>query len=81
MPLLKSSKKKMRRDKRRTSQNDLKKQVMKSLVKTMRRMPDADNLKAVSSYLDKAAKTKMIHPNKASRLKSRLSKLIASAAK
>jgi small subunit ribosomal protein S20 len=80
MPLLKSSKKKMRRDKRRTAQNDLKKQVMKSLVKTMRRMPDADNLKQVSSNLDKAAKTKLIHPNKASRLKSRLSKLMASPA-
>lgn len=79
MPLLKSSKKKMRRDKRRTEQNDLKKQVMKSLVKTMRRMPDADNLKQVSSNLDKAAKTKLIHPNKASRLKSRLSKLMSSA--
>ncbi len=76
MPLLKSSKKKMRRDKRRTEQNDLKKQVMKSLVKTMRRMPDADNMKQVTSFLDKAAKTKLIHPNKASRLKSRLSKLI-----
>lgn len=71
----------MRRDKRRTEQNDLKKQVLKSLVKTMRRMPDADNLKQVSSTLDKAAKTKLIHPNKASRLKSRLSKLIATAAK
>lgn len=81
MPLLRSSKKKMRRDKRRTEQNDLKKQVMKSLVKTMRRMPDADNMKQVSSFLDKAAKTKLIHPNKASRLKSRLSKLIVTASK
>jgi ribosomal protein S20 len=44
-------------------------------------MPDADNLKQVSSNLDKAAKTKLIHPNKASRLKSRLSKLLAAPAK
>ena len=81
MPLLKSSKKKMRRDKRRTAQNDLKKQVLKSMVKTMRRMPDADNLKQVFSNLDKNAKTKLIHPNKAARLKSRLSKLLATPAK
>lgn len=79
MPLLKSSKKKMRRDKTATARNAAKKQNMKSLIKTMRKTPNPKNLEGVYSALDKAVKTSFIHSNKAARLKSRLSKLVSAS--
>ena len=77
MPLLKQARKKMRHDKKRTEQNKDKKFALKKLIKTMRKTPTASNLTAVFSNLDKAVKTHLIHKNKASRLKSRLSKALA----
>lgn len=68
----------MRRDKTATERNAQKKVAMKSVIKTMRRTPNTKNLDLVFSTLDKAVKTNFIHANKASRLKSRLSKLITS---
>lgn len=79
MPLIKSAKKKLRKDQKRTQINAQKKQTLKSLIKTMRRVPNTESFSAVSSALDKAVKTKLIHKNKASRLKSRLSRGIAAA--
>lgn len=49
---------------------------MKSLIKKVRTTKGAQDLQAVFSALDKAAKVKLIHPNKSARLKSRLSKLM-----
>ncbi len=69
----------MRQDKKRTAHNTVIKNSIKSLVKNMRREPSAKSLQEVSSVLDKAVKTKLIHLNKASRLKSRLSHLIPAA--
>ena len=43
----------------------------------MRKNPSKKALTNVFSSLDKAAKTHIAHPNKVSRLKSRLSKLLA----
>ena len=74
MPIIKSAKKKMRKDKRITAHNKVLKDNFKSLVKSMRKTPSKENLQEVYSALDKASKTHLIHPNKASRLKSRLSK-------
>lgn len=47
---------------------------LKKLIKKAKTTKSAKNLQAVFSALDKAAKVKLIHPNKAARLKSRLSK-------
>lgn len=77
MPLIKSAIKKMRKDKERTLRNAKRENAMKKVVKTARRAPNAKNLTAAFSALDKAAKVNLIHKNKASRLKSRLSKLLA----
>ncbi len=76
MPLIKSAKKKLRKDRRITEHNRVIKENLKKLVKTARRQPGAENLSNVFSALDKAAKTHLIHANKASRLKSRLSHLL-----
>lgn len=76
MPIIRSAKKKVRKDKKRQAHNLLIKDQLKRLIKTMRKSPSGKNLKEVFSRLDKAAKTHLIHSGKASRLKSRLSKLL-----
>lgn len=78
MPIIKSAIKKMRKDKKRTAHNKNIEANLKGLIKNMRREPTVDQLKNAQSALDKAVKTHLIHQNKASRLKSRLSSLIAS---
>lgn len=76
MPIIKSALKKVRKDKIRTARNRKREVVLKKLIKTTRKNPIAKNLHAAFSALDKAAKVNLIHHNKASRLKSRLSKLV-----
>lgn len=74
MPIIASAQKKLRQDKKRTSAN---KQVIKSLkqaVRQARLSPTAAHLTSAFTALDLAAKKRVIHKNKAARLKSRLSK-------
>lgn len=80
MPLIKSAIKKLRKDKTRTARNKVKKDNLKSLIKKVRVAKTPENLQAVFSALDKAAKTNLIHKNKAARLKSRLSKGVSAPA-
>lgn len=75
MPIIKSAIKKVRKDKVRTTRNKKREQNLKSLIKKARTTKGAKELQAVFSALDKAAKVKLIHPNKAARLKSRLSRV------
>jgi len=74
MPIIRSAIKKVRKDKTRTFRNKKRESILKSLVKKARAAGSPKNLQAAFSALDKAAKVKLIHPNKAARLKSRLSK-------
>ena len=74
MPIIRSAIKKVRKDKTRTYRNDKRESALKSLIKKARYGKSAKDLQAAFSALDKAAKVKLIHPNKAARLKSRLSK-------
>lgn len=74
MPIIKSAIKKVRKDKLRTARNKKRRLNLKSLVKKARISKTAKDLQAAFSALDKAAKVKLIHPNKSARLKSRLSK-------
>lgn len=81
MPIIKSAIKKLRKDKVRTARNRVRAANVKSLIKKARQAKTPAALSEVFSALDKAAKVKLIHPNKAARLKSRLSKLITPAIK
>lgn len=74
MPITSSASKKMRRDARKRAATLGVKITLKKLVKVARQKPITENLKAAQAALDKAAKTGLIHQNKAARLKSRLSK-------
>lgn len=77
MPIIRSAIKKVRKDKTRTARNAKRELDLKSLIKKVRINKTAKDLQAAFSALDKAAKVNLIHPNKAARLKSRLSKEIA----
>lgn len=77
MPIIKSAIKKVRKDKIRTARNKKRAASLKSIIKKAKLSKSAKDLQSAYSALDKAAKVKLIHPNKAARLKSRLSKSIA----
>jgi len=80
MPVTKSVKKALRQNEARRRVNTAKKTDLKKTIKQYEKLLKEDTKKAekflssVFKKLDKSAKTKLIKPNKASRLKSRLSK-------
>ena len=83
MPITKSAQKALRQSKTRQVRNLRRKARFKDYVKEFRKAIAAKNfdiakqlLPKVYQSLDKAAKTKVIEKNKASRLKSRLSILV-----
>jgi len=76
MPVTKSAKKKLRKDKKREIDNKKLKNTLIKLIKQAKKNPTAENLKKAVKTLDISVKKRIIHPNKASRIKSKLSKLI-----
>ena len=77
MPIIKRAIKKLHHDRKRTVQTSAAKEAMRKMVKSFRKSPTKKSLEKVFQVLDKAAKRNIIHANKAARLKSRLSHLIA----
>ena len=80
MPVTKQAIKKVRQDKRKTDINMRRKKAYKKAVHDARSKKMPADLARAFKALDLAAKTNVIHKNKAARLKSRLSKLIGSSA-
>jgi small subunit ribosomal protein S20 len=76
MPITLSAKKKMHQDVKRKAQNLRVLETMKKDIRTTKTKPTAKNLQTAYSSIDKATKKKIIHKNKASRLKSQLAKKI-----
>jgi small subunit ribosomal protein S20 len=76
MPITKQAEKKLRHDRKRTMETKRARAALQKLVKSMRKHPTQKSLTRVFSALDKAAKTHVIHKNKAARLKARLAKLL-----
>lgn len=74
MPILKSAIKKLKSDRRREQENLAYRQAYKQAVKAARSKPSAAALTKAFRSLDRAAKKKVIHKNKANRLKSRLAR-------
>ncbi len=84
MPITKSAKKALRQSEKRRKVNKQKKKELKGVVKEYKKLVGAKDIKKaqeklpmVYKKLDKAAKTNLIKKNKASRLKSRLSKKLS----
>jgi small subunit ribosomal protein S20 len=80
MPVTKQAIKKVRQDKRKTLINLKVKQAYKKAVRDFVKKPTEAGLVSVFKALDKAAKGNVIHKNRASRLKSRLSKKLPKTA-
>lgn len=76
MPITKQAIKKLNRDNFRKVQNASVRSKLRDVIKTARQKPTVKTLSAAFQRLDKAAKNHIIHKNKASRLKSRLAKLL-----
>lgn len=88
MPITQSAKKALRQSKRRNARNVAKKTAYKAVVTKIKKLTETGQASVAETLLpqlykavDKAAKTRAIAVNKASRLKSRLSKLILSRQK
>lgn len=76
MPVHKSAKKRLRQSKKANIQNRSIKSEIKTLIKKVEASFDEKDLKRTFSLLDKAARKRVIHKNQASRVKSRLTKLV-----
>lgn len=81
MPVTVSAKKALRRDRRKTVINRRLRLLLKKELKQARTKPTQKLLAQAASALDRAAKKRVIHANKAARLKSRLAKLAQKAKK
>lgn len=76
MPVTKSAKKKLRKDIGRTLINNKVKRELKELIKNAKIKKTAKAIQEAIIAADKATKRKLIHKNKAARIKSSLSKII-----
>lgn len=81
MANIKANKKNVRQTARRAEHNKVVRTRLKSLVKGLTSDNVAASASLVASAADKAAKTGVIHRNKANRIKARLAKKIAVAKK
>jgi len=80
MPVTKQAIKKVRQDKKKAIYNARLRRAYKKAVSDFRKNPGSALLTSAFSALDRAAKVNVIHNNTASRLKSRLSKLVKESA-
>jgi len=76
MPIIKSAKKKVKVAARNRAHNLSYLKKIKEEIKKFKSKPEKERLAKAFSIIDKAAKKKVIHQNKAARLKSKLSKLL-----
>jgi small subunit ribosomal protein S20 len=81
LPNVKSAEKRMRTNAIRAQRNRMFRSRMRTALKRVRAAGDADTanaaFKEAASLLDRAARKRIIHPNKAARAKSRLTARIA----
>lgn len=81
MPVIKSAKKKLRQDKKRTLANKNIRELLKELIKKAKKEAGSNSageiIKQAVQAADKAAKNHIIHKNKAAHIKSALSKLLS----
>ena len=86
MPIIKSAKKKLRQDSKRTKQNKQYELAYKKIIHEVkkhkkdlpagRQEKNAELLKKAYKAIDKAAKKSIIHKNKAGRLKAMVARLL-----
>ncbi len=77
MPTHKSAEKRLRQSQAANIRNRAIKSQIKTSIKKVETSFDEKELKKTTSLLDKAARKRVIHKNVASRVKSRLTKLVS----
>ncbi len=75
MPVSKTAKRALRSSKRKAVQNKLIKTRVEVAIRQAKKKKTAKAVKEAISIVDKAAKKKTIHKNRAARIKSQLSRL------
>lgn len=79
MPIIKNAKKALRQTQKRTRANQSQKMLLQTKLRAFKKGRNQKSLASLYSLVDKLAKRGTIHRNKAAHLKSRLSRLLASA--
>jgi small subunit ribosomal protein S20 len=77
MPLLKSAIKKMKQDKKKAKINKKRIQMYSKQIQKVKKTKNKDDALKAYSFIDKARNKKLIHKNKASRLKSFVARIIS----
>lgn len=77
MPIIKSAIKKLRQDRNRTKRNDLLRMKVEAILRRAKKDKKKETVQEATSLIDKAAKHGIFHKNKAARMKSKISKLVA----
>ena len=75
MPVIKSAKKKLRKDRKLQKVNQVLKNKLSAALKDAKKSKTHEKVRIATKLTDLAAKKKLIHKNKAARIKSSLSKL------
>lgn len=76
MPVTKTAKRALRVSKRKKIVNDRMAANIEASVRKAQKSKKQEDINIASSLTDRAAKKKLIHKNKAARIKSQLSKLL-----
>jgi len=74
MPVIKSSIKKLRKDRKREVVNDKFRDELKNAIRKAKKSKTILNINRATSIIDKGVKRNILHKNKAARIKSSLSK-------
>jgi small subunit ribosomal protein S20 len=77
MPILKNAKKALRVSRRKEVINRRLRSRTKTMIDKMSQEPSVEQLSQTFSSIDRAVKRNIFHKNKAARLKSQMSRLIA----
>lgn len=76
MPTHKSAEKRLKTSQKANVVNRQTKTQIKTLIRKTETAKDEESLRRTATALDGAARRRIIHPNKAARIKSRLAKLV-----
>jgi len=76
MPVIKSAKKKLKVDRKRESVNKKARAFINLVIKKAQKKPTPGSVREAFRAIDKGVKRDIFHKNKASRLKSRLARLV-----
>lgn len=74
MPIIKSAKKALRQTRKRTAANRRQTVLLRTQLAVFKKKKNQKSLSAIYSLVDKLAKAKILHRNKAARIKSQLAR-------